>query len=88
MKRFRDTEYFVSENGNIFRNGKQRKISSTKKGYLFVGLSINGKLYSHFINRMVEECYLPNPNNLPEVDHLDMNKSNNSVVNLEWVTTR
>ena len=55
-------------------------------GYYLVGLSINNKQFLFYIQRLVAELYIPNPNNLPEVDHKDTDKSNNHMLNLEWVT--
>ncbi len=86
MKRFRDTEYYVTESGEVIRNGKVRKTKTTKEGYLRVTLTVNSKQYTYMVHRMVGECYIPNPNNLPQIDHIDFNKSNNHVSNLEWVT--
>ena len=86
MKRFRDTEYFVTENGDVYRNGKKRKTKIHKQGYIRITLTINGKQYTPLLHRLVAETYLPNPNNLREVDHLDFNKQNNHYSNLEWVT--
>lgn len=86
MRQFRDTNYLVSPNGDIFRYGKKRKLKVSKEGYLRCSLSINGKQSTYLVHRMVGECYLSNPNNLPQIDHLDSNKSNNHFSNLEWVT--
>jgi hypothetical protein len=86
MKEFRDTKYLVNENGDIFRFGKKRKLHINKYGYNEISLSIRGKQKTFLVHRMVAECYLPNHNNLPQVDHKDFNKTNNSVRNLEWVT--
>ena len=88
MKRFRNTEYFISENGDVIRNNKIRKLQINKYGYNIVSLSINGKGKTFLVHRMVAECYLSNPNNYPEIDHLDFNKLNNHYSNLEWVTTQ
>jgi hypothetical protein len=86
MERFRNTEYFVTENGDVFRYNKKRKVKVTKQGYLRCSLSINGKQHTYLIHRMVGECYLSNRNNFPVIDHIDSNKSNNHFSNLEWVT--
>ncbi len=87
MKQFRDTKYFADENGNIFRNGKQRKLHINKYGYQEVSLSINKKPKTFLVHRIVAECNIPNPNNLPQIDHKDFNKLNNSIYNLEWVSS-
>ena len=87
MKRFRDTEYFVTEEGNVFRNEKQLKPSKDTGGYLGVNVSKNGIVKRFMIHRMVGECYLDNVNNLPEINHEDGNKSNNRYSNLKWTTS-
>ena len=87
MKRFRDTEYFVSEEGNVFRNEKQLKPSKDTGGYLGVNVCKNGIVKRFMIHRMVGECYLDNVNNLPEINHEDGNKSNNRYSNLKWTTS-
>lgn len=54
------------------------------KGYKFVQLFINNKFRSKKIHRLVAECFISNPNNLPQVNHKDENKQNNAIDNLEW----
>jgi len=54
--------------------------------YLKVGLYKNGKKRHMLIHRLVAIGFIPNPNNLPEVNHIDTNKSNNYKNNLEWCT--
>lgn len=56
------------------------------QGYLKVTLSKNGKHIDKRINRLVAEAFLPNPNSLPLVMHLDNNRANNQVENLSWGT--
>lgn len=87
VKRFRDTDYFITENGDVFRNDKKLK-PFLNHGYYRICLSINNIKIKHRINRMVAECYIPNPDNLPVVNHKDGNKTNNHYTNLEWVTDR
>lgn len=55
-------------------------------GYLRCDINIDGKTKSHLVHRLVAENFIPNPDNKPFVNHLDGNKHNNSVYNLEWCT--
>lgn len=58
-----------------------------KKGYLKIGLGDgHGKCLKYRINRLVAQAFIPNPYNLPQVNHKDGNKENNSFTNLEWVS--
>lgn len=57
--------------------------------YLCVMLHVGkGKMICRRVHRIVAECFIPNPNNLPQVNHIDGNKLNNTVTNLEWVTAK
>jgi len=90
MKQYKDTPYFVTEDGKIFRDGGELKpFILKKKGkptYYVIALSLSNGRYKKYVHRLVAELYVPNPYNLPEVDHLDTNKLNNHYTNLEWVT--
>lgn len=55
-------------------------------GYEFVQLCDKGRETSKCIHRMVAESFLDNPDNLPQVNHIDGNKRNNHIDNLEWVS--
>lgn len=57
-------------------------------GYKMVCLrdSACGKKKNHYIHRLVAEAFIPNPNGLPVINHLDYDKGNNAASNLEWVT--
>ena len=55
-------------------------------GYLRCDINITGKTKSHLVHRLVAEKFIPNPDNKPFVNHIDGNKHNNSVNNLEWCT--
>lgn len=57
-----------------------------KNGYPFVSLHINGFAKKYLIHRLVAQAFLPNPSNKLYVNHIDGNKCNNRVDNLEWVT--
>ena len=56
-------------------------------GYLRVGLSKNGKEKWYMIHRLVATAFLENPQNLPEVNHIDEDKTNNNADNLEWCSS-
>lgn len=57
-----------------------------EKGYLKVQLSNSGKGKKYRVNRLVAQAFIPNLYNLPQVNHKDGNKENNSYTNLEWTT--
>lgn len=67
-------------------NGKVLKIMQMNNGYLFVGLWKNNKTERKLVHRIVAETFIPNPENKPEVNHIDGDKHNNNVENLEWCT--
>lgn len=54
------------------------------KGYYYMLLKKDGKYYAFGVHRLVAEAFIPNPDNLPEVNHIDENRLNNAVWNLEW----
>ena len=83
--------YQITSDGKVqsLKNCKFLKplLSGPKgKEYYYVCLSKNGVKKNHKIHRLVAEAFIPNPNNLPIVNHKDENKENNCVNNLEWVT--
>lgn len=83
--------YQVSNIGRIKsfkRNESIMQPNDNGKGYLQVGLSKNGKRSYFKIHRLVAEAFIPNPYSKPEVNHIDGNKQNNTVENLEWCTTK
>ena len=63
-----------------------RKIVNNRNGYVYVYLCNDGKDINMRVHRLVAEAFIPNPNNLPQVNHKDGNKINNRVDNLEWCT--
>lgn len=70
---------------NYNHTGKERILLQWyNKGYNRIGLVKNGILKMYSVHRLVAEAFIPNPNNLPFVNHKDENKQNNIVSNLEW----
>ena len=82
--------YAVTSCGKVwsYRNECFLKPGTTRHGYLFVNLYKNNEKKSYLIHRLVSEAYIPNPNNLPDVDHIDNDKTHNYVNNLQWITHR
>lgn len=66
--------------------GRILKPKINNYGYYFVTLSIGGVVRTKYLHRLVAEAFLENPDNLPEVNHLDGNKATNNVSNLAWCT--
>lgn len=83
-----ESMYEVSDQGRVrslkFVNERILKPGRDKDGYLQVGLYKNGEGKKCKIHRLVAQAFIPNPQNLTEVNHRDENKTNNSVQNLEW----
>lgn len=79
--------YEVDEAGSIFGpRGKRLKRKTLPKGYQQVNLYKDGVQTTMYVHRIVAEAFIPNPNNLPQVNHKDGVKSNNDKDNLEWTT--
>lgn len=67
-----------------FIKGKIRKTKYNNGGYEMVSLQKNGKDKTYLVHRLVAQAFIPNPDNLPEVNHKDENTKNNRLENLEW----
>lgn len=82
--------YLISDEGQIFsvRSNRILKPQVNSGGYLRVELNVNGKPKKEFVHRLVAECFIPNPNNYPVVNHKDENPFNNKADNLEWCTPK
>lgn len=87
-------KYKISDRGFVKsisynRTGKERILSERIiDGYNQVALYKDGKVKNKYVHRLVAENFIPNPNNLKEVNHIDGNKLNNCVENLEWVSAK
>jgi hypothetical protein len=87
--------YMVSSYGRVRRicpskrEGNGIRVTRlTTNGYVKVNLSKDGVAYHVTVHRLVAQAFIPNPNNLPQVNHKDEDKTNNHVENLEWCDAR
>ena len=90
MQPIKDYEgkYFITREGNVV-NAKGNILAvvvNKATGYKAVSLWKDNKGRNYTIHRLIATTYIPNPDNLPQVNHIDGNKLNNQVDNLEWVT--
>lgn len=95
LKGYEDS-YQISDSGRIFTKrrlignkiyyGRELIPQLTSDGYLKITLSKNGKCKKYYLHRLVAIQYLDNSNHLCQVNHIDGNKMNNSITNLEWCT--
>ena len=84
-------KYQVSSEGRIWSIGRQKvlKPQTGRHGYKHVTLiAKNGKKVTELIHRLVALTFLPNEDNLPQVDHINEDKSDNRACNLRWVTAK
>lgn len=75
-------------NGIRYKKEKLRSFGNNGNGYLFVYLWKNNKSKRFYVHRLVAQHFIPNPNNYSQVNHIDKNRSNNNVENLEWCTDK
>ena len=91
------TNYFVCSDGNVYsknncKKNQLKKLSANRlknssgNSYFVVHLSVKNKSYTILLHRLVALAFIPNPDNKPEVNHKDGDKSRNMAFNLEWCT--
>ena len=80
--------YLVSNSGQVFsiRRQKVLKPKIDQYGYEQVCLSVSGKAYHRPVHRLVAQTFIENPNDYPTVNHINEIKTDNRVVNLEWLS--
>lgn len=85
---FTNGEYLASESGKIrtSKTGRILRACVDQRGYERVCLFKTNREKRYKVHRLVAMTFIPNPDNKPQVNHIDGNKRNNSVSNLEWVT--
>jgi hypothetical protein len=83
-----ETDYDINEQGEIYSHKTNKTLTGTvyNTGYKMVRLTTKEGKKGYAVHRLVAETFIPNPDNLPIVNHKDGNKLNNCVDNLEWVT--
>ncbi len=84
-------KYSISTYGRVMKthNRKIMKPSQKPNGYMSINLfTSDGRRKKELVHRLVAITFIPNPNGLPQVNHIDRVRSNNCVSNLEWVTAK
>jgi hypothetical protein len=85
-------DYHASDSGRIVScrvdpQGRERATTTGRDGYARIVLAASpGVFRTLYVHRLVAAAHVPNPHNLPDVNHIDHNKQNNRAENLEWVT--
>lgn len=83
-----DGKYKIQSDGKVYSLKRDRYLTpySNEDGYLGVKLSYKSYGTFHSLHRLLAKHFIPNPNNFETVNHIDKNKLNNSLDNLEWMT--
>ena len=79
--------YEITQQGKVFnRFGKELEGETTKEGYKRITLYLNKERKRFLLHRLIAELFIDNPNNYPVVNHINGNKLDNRIENLEWIT--
>ena len=82
--------YLISPLGEVKRIESKRNIAKSVKtnGYVMLSLCVKRKTTTHTLHTLLARTFVSNPHNKPMVNHIDGNRLNNTIENLEWVTSR
>ena len=86
-------KYYITRQGVVYTKRKRdnrvsKKRTFNKGGYPQIRIRLGGKERQYSVHRLVAEAFIPNPDNKPQVNHIDGNRQNPSADNLEWVTAK
>ena len=90
MKLILNGDYAVTIDGDVIsiKSNKSLRSHDNGHGYKTVCLCIDGKPKTYYVHRLVASAFVENPNDYPEVNHIDVDRGNNSAENLEWCTSK
>ena len=90
MKLILNGDYAVTIDGDVIsiKSNKSLRSHDNGHGYKTVCLCIDGKPKTYYVHRLVASAFVENPNDYPEVNHIDEDRGNNRAENLEWCTSK
>ena len=90
LKLILNGDYAVTIDGDVIsiKSNKSLRSHDNGHGYKTVCLCIDGKPKTYYVHRLVASAFVENPNDYPEVNHIDEDRGNNRAENLEWCTSK
>lgn len=79
-------DYVIIEDGNIYDMKKRCFVKGHTAGNGYCKVQLRGMRHPQYLHRLIARAFVTNPNNFPQVDHIDNNKQNNCASNLQWMT--